>query len=1717
MTHTARLLSRGVLLAAVVAAIIGASPARAQQSGSPSVYWDNPQVGALGRATGPAPQLNQSFITGITPRHALAVAADSQYLYWAEGNWIARANLDGSGVNHQFIQLGGFLTANSLAVDGQYIYWAGLGGPSIGRANLDGSGVTPQFITVPGGNLTGVAVDSSFVYWTDSAQTHSSIGRANLNGTGITPSFVAGAGNGRDVAVDGQYIYWTHLVGGSLPPRGSIGRANLDGMGANASFITGAAFPGGVAVDSAHVYWANSYDCDYQTDPPSSCAGGTIGQANLDGSGVSERFITADPRVGPGCGTSPETRCGPTSVAVASLPDGTAAVYWDNPQVGTIGRQTLTGDPANINQSLITGIKRLFNVPVAVDRQYVYWNDGDWISRANLDGSGVTQQFIRLPAPANALAVDGQHIYWTGYEGGPSLGRANLDGSGVNGQFITVPGGNLFGVAVDSSFVYWTDSAHSSVGRANLDGTGVNQSFVAGASNARGVAVDGQHIYWTQVATGLPPGGSIGRANLDGTGANASFITGAAFPRGVAVDYSNIYWANSYDCDYRTIPPSLCAGGTIGRASLDGSVVNRSFITADQAAGPGCNTSPETRCGPTSVALSAPTQPACLRTDPPVAPPIEGAVFARPLDPGGTGANVVVLPAGTSWTAAGSCTGIAEGAAEVMTNPTSISVAPGAAVLLHDQTAGLLSAWGAENVGGGEPAPVLFPGRPDWQTTQADVVAPQQLLDTYNGCPACVLPDNLQVTPGTPSPDVAYQHDVSGAALNGATLTGSFDRWNFSDAQLGGATLNGVSVSGADFSGADLRGAQLISLMSTSTSPPSFKDVRVGLLNGACTLFKDTNLVGAGLTPVEADLLVPGCEKSPLLTGSTVPLDLLDLIAHTYQATVDFSDAQFLVTAQNSGLLAGVDLHGINLAGASFLGFPANFQGTNFNGASLTGTSFELDDLSSATFLGATAPGASFEGANLNGATFAGATTVLQNADFIQSDVSGASFQDADISGAVFDGVLAVGTDFNSVIGTNVRFPGAHIYGDGAAFDGARQLTGADFVGALLAGSEDGQGGFDLTNADLTNAKFDNAQCVACNFTDSTMTGVTLTGAYLPGAQLTGATLQNASFDNAWLYCGDMSDSLCKAGSGSQPQWPLALGSQESYGPVPFTTTTLTEGQFTDVTVCPDSTPPNSTTGCPGHLLPTGTFSVPGCSAVALDACPTPTSTLFDATTLPTGAPVSVVPATPPTWASGVTTRGYYVGLTDGTVRLVDPPAPTEVVAGSPGTHCSGPAEACGDGGPAGQALLGTPSALAVGLDGSLYIADPDLHRVRRIDPTGVITTVAGSGQSCDSPSATCGDGGPATAAALSASAGVWMSPSGELFIADGKRGIREVLPDGDMTTVQTGPAGTYDVVSVAGDATGNLYAATKDPDYLIQVNLASGQTTTVVGTGTSGYNGNSDPNTGLLPGTQVQVNGPQSLSVALNGDVVFADTDNHLIRAYVPSSASSGSVADPLAGLVSGGTPQKGFNGDGHWADETELDLPAGVTVTRGALLVVADTGNSRVRQIGPSPLPPELGRPGPLPPGGDRPPQPPADSRPGQPVNPVPPTPGSGPPRRGPDNRFAVRRVKVHRGGAITFAIKVRGPGTIRALVTARIARHRFAFGRTYRRARRATTLRLRVSPNARGRRLVRHHASRLRLHLSVRYTPTGGRSRRISFSGLRFPGSSRAGTRASAADRD
>ena len=341
---------------------------------------------------------------------------------------------------------------------------------------------------------------------------------AKLDGSGIDDSFVSGAGGSPGaVAVDAQHIYWTNVTGASAPFLGAIGRANINGSSATPNFITGVDDPSGLAVDDNFIYWASDFSCNFQNDPPTSCGGGTIGRANLDGSGVNPSFTTADGLAGPGCGNDPETRCGPTSVAVATLPDGSRALYWDNPQVGAIGRETIDGNPGNVNQGLVTGITQLFHEGVAVDPQHLFWTDGASIGRSNLDGTGANQQFIGVgQGAADYLAVDDRYLYWSN---GAEIGRANLDGSDVIPGFINLRGDDVGGLAVDSSHIYWADRTHGTIGRANLDGSGVNSSFITGATNATDVAVDGQYVYWTQIATsGLPPRDRSGARTSTGAG-----------------------------------------------------------------------------------------------------------------------------------------------------------------------------------------------------------------------------------------------------------------------------------------------------------------------------------------------------------------------------------------------------------------------------------------------------------------------------------------------------------------------------------------------------------------------------------------------------------------------------------------------------------------------------------------------------------------------------------------------------------------------------------------------------------------------------------------------------------------------------------------------------------------------------------------------------------------------------------------------------------------------------------------------------------------------------------------------------------------------------------------------------------------------------------------------------------------------------------------------
>jgi serine/threonine-protein kinase len=126
-------------------------------------------------------------------------------------------------------------------------------------------------------------------------------------------------------------------------------------------------------------------------------------------------------------------------------------------------------------------------------------------------------------------------------------------------------------------------------------------------------------------------------------------------------------------------------------------------------------------------------------------------------------------------------------------------------------------------------------------------------------------------------------------------------------------------------------------------------------------------------------------------------------------------------------------------------------------------------------------------------------------------------------------------------------------------------------------------------------------------------------------------------------------------------------------------------------------------------------------------------------------------------------------------VRRVDPSGVINTVAGN-GTQ-GFPSMAIGDGGPATQASMG-PRDVAVAADGSLYIADSANSRVRKVSPSGIITTVAGNGrQGID------GDGGPAVAASLITPDAVTLGQDGSIYIRDYTR-VRRVDPTGTITTV---------------------------------------------------------------------------------------------------------------------------------------------------------------------------------------------------------------------------------------------------------------------------------------------------------------------------------------------
>jgi hypothetical protein len=264
-----------------------------------------------------------------------------------------------------------------------------------------------------------------------------------------------------------------------------------------------------------------------------------------------------------------------------------------------------------------------------------------------------------------------------------------------------------------------------------------------------------------------------------------------------------------------------------------------------------------------------------------------------------------------------------------------------------------------------------------------------------------------------------------------------------------------------------------------------------------------------------------------------------------------------------------------------------------------------------------------------------------------------------------------------------------------------------------------------------------------------------------------------------------------------------------------------------------------------------------------------------------------------------------------------------------------------GDGGPATSAAIDHPRGIAVLPDGGFVFVEPFANTVRRVGPDGAIATVAGDGSAGFS-----GDDGPASAAALNGVHGVGLLPDGSLVLADpGNHRIRRVWPNGTITTVAgngiRGSSGDASLATAAELDNPRGLAALPDSGFLIADTdnqrvrrvWPDGTITTVAGNGFSGFVGDGGP------AISAELDRPFGVSPTRDGGFLIADASNQRVRRVSP-----GGVITTVAG-----TGTAGFSGDGGPATAAELDNPHNIVALPDGGVLIADTFNNRVRRVWP------------------------------------------------------------------------------------------------------------------------------------------------------------------------
>jgi uncharacterized protein (TIGR03437 family) len=262
-----------------------------------------------------------------------------------------------------------------------------------------------------------------------------------------------------------------------------------------------------------------------------------------------------------------------------------------------------------------------------------------------------------------------------------------------------------------------------------------------------------------------------------------------------------------------------------------------------------------------------------------------------------------------------------------------------------------------------------------------------------------------------------------------------------------------------------------------------------------------------------------------------------------------------------------------------------------------------------------------------------------------------------------------------------------------------------------------------------------------------------------------------------------------------------------------------------------------------------------------------------------------------------------------------------------------------GDGGPAVAARLQGPSGIAINAQGEVFIADRDNHRIRKINKQGVISTVAGTGVAGFS-----GDLQAAVSAKLSSPASVAVDVFSNILIADtGNHRVRRISADGKIATIAGNGEQGY-----SGDGFSALLAKFDTPiavasdvtgvvyiadgkNYRIRRVLQDGTVRTVIG---SGVKGNQDV---ACPALSAKLDFPLSLAVDPLGRILVSDSSGNRVERL-----DSDCTLRPVAG-----DGQAGFFGDGGLAQTARFSQPMGMAAAPNGDVYVADAVNHRVRRL--------------------------------------------------------------------------------------------------------------------------------------------------------------------------